>query len=583
MSADRRDRLDRDARAVAASRLLDSLQVRVGTLLPSAIAVLYAVSVGRVVRSSLLAASAFAVLALALVSALKLYPGDPATDPRARRFAEIWQLVSAVGGTALAVPFFLSVELPVEAVAGVFGLTLVIGAYVFPRGRRAPLLLWITLVWLIVLITNGHSQPVVLVVHAAGAGLLMGLGCLQQERLAHGLAAAGDQRRAAERRASLLGSVLRTNTLDPDQVLEETAQGLLDAGFEYATIRLLDHEAQVGRLVAQASVFEVDFPEVIEFSAGEFGRVVASRRSRLIRWVHRDPAHLGHNPLRDLYVLPLMLDDEVAATISVATAHVAIDDVRMEAAELLAEQASAAFFRARAYEADERIVGELRRLETSTREYVTAVSHELRTPLTVVSGVGDTLARRWDDLEPTERRELIARARRGTERLTEAVQALSRPRTADPGHLVLATEMVALRRTVVDRIRRQAISPDDGLVRVDVPESVQVDVDRVLFHYLLDESLAHVVGDSDDGVSPSVTAAPEVPRVEVVARSLGERVMVTVSRGTRPPDRSLGEAHRGLARASRLTAGLSLADEIVRAHGGRLTVTDHTVSFDVPA
>jgi K+-sensing histidine kinase KdpD len=106
----------------------------------------------------------------------------------------------------------------------------------------------------------------------------------------------------------------------------------------------------------------------------------------------------------------------------------AISAFQREAVLLLAEQAGRALDRAGAYEADRRTVEQLRMLDIRTQDFISTVSHELRTPLTVIHGLGQTLARRWAELDPDRRTDLLVPHRRERERLAVMVRSLLTPR-----------------------------------------------------------------------------------------------------------------------------------------------------------
>jgi K+-sensing histidine kinase KdpD len=52
------------------------------------------------------------------------------------------------------------------------------------------------------------------------------------------------------------------------------------------------------------------------------------------------------------------------------------------------------------------------------------VSNDLRQPITVIKGCVETVLSRWDDLEPSQRRELLAAALQGADHLVVSLEAL---------------------------------------------------------------------------------------------------------------------------------------------------------------
>ena len=71
-----------------------------------------------------------------------------------------------------------------------------------------------------------------------------------------------------------------------------------------------------------------------------------------------------------------------------------------------------------------RDVSRQRELERLRSDFVARVSHELRTPLTPIRGFASVLLRRGDDLEPTDRREILERLAERTEHLHALVEDL---------------------------------------------------------------------------------------------------------------------------------------------------------------
>ncbi len=556
-----------------ATMLLGRRRIRIAILLPVVAGLSYVVVVGDVVNVPVVVGTAALFVVLAGIGALSRFPGDPATDVGAGRLGTAWQASAVIAGVGATIPFFHAVEIDVEVMAGVYGIALVLGTFVFMSRLRWWLQAWIVTVWFVVLAMHGVSDPVVLSAHAAGAALLLTVAVLQSRRLEGAVGEARRARQLAEQRASLLASLLRTNTLHPQAVLDATARGLVDVGFDGSAIRALDHDARLARLVAGVAPPDGHLVEEIPFDESTFDDVIADRRPVRLPVAERMRMFPENRRYHDVVVMPLSsVDGEVRATVSAAMLDTEIDEAQLEAAWLLAGQAGQAFTRARSYADDERIVAELQRLELRTREFVTDISHQLRTPLTVVRGLGTTLRDRWDELDPDEAEELVTRMRQSADRLVEVVRSLSGPAAFAVGPIELDLGSLPLRRGIEERVVGRGGDAGDGSIRivVHVAADVEVRVDRVLFGYLVDEVIAHVAGSRPTGTDVEVTARLDGDRISVAFTDAGE------------VDGDEGDAEDAVSGPD-AGLGLSLAQEIVRAHGGRMVVAAGEVRFDVPA
>lgn len=198
------------------------------------------------------------------------------------------------------------------------------------------------------------------------------------------------------------------------------------------------------------------------------------------------------------------------------------------------------------------------------------VAHEMRTPLTVVDGYVEGMI---DGVLPTGPEQLgkVADEVRRLRRLAEDLSALSR---AEEGRLALEprpTDLAALVTAAGERLRPQA--EDAGLDLVLVvggPVEAVVDPDRVA------QVVTNLVGNA-------VRATPAGGRVEVAVRAASGSAVVSVEDtgeglATEELERVFERFYRvpGRRRAGADTGsgiGLTIARDIVHAHGGDLVVT----------
>ena len=207
--------------------------------------------------------------------------------------------------------------------------------------------------------------------------------------------------------------------------------------------------------------------------------------------------------------------------------------------------------------------------QRSQREFVANVSHELKTPLTSIQGFAQAIVDGTAD-DPERVRtaaQVIADEAARMHRLVLTLLDLAR---LDAGTADLRRETVALRpllENLLLHFRPQAEAAGVRLV-LEAPADLTVtgDGDRLaqVFTNLLDNALKH----TPRGGKVSVQARRTPEGVEVSVRDTGEGI---------PPEaqkRIFERFYRGDQARSGGSAGLGLAiaREIVRAHGGTITV-----------
>ncbi|AZN38844.1 cell wall metabolism sensor histidine kinase WalK [Paenibacillus albus] len=218
-------------------------------------------------------------------------------------------------------------------------------------------------------------------------------------------------------------------------------------------------------------------------------------------------------------------------------------------------------------------VTEQERLEQSRREFVANVSHELRTPLTTIKSYAEAL----DDGAMDERelgQRFVGVIRNETERMIRLVTDLLHLSRLDSNQAPLRrqqTNVPEMLEEVADRfsfqLRKKAIRAN---VRVeDSISSVWLDRDQI--DQVLDNLVSNAIKYTLDG-----------GRIELTARKL-EPASIAISvkdTGIGIPKRDLGRIFDRFYRVDKARSrnmggtglGLSIAREIVKAHGGNITL-----------
>ncbi len=417
---------------------------------------------------------------------------------------------------------------------------------------------------------GGVRDPVAIATQLGGAALLALVALRTTASLEAALRVEQVASRASRTRASLLGSVLRLRSLESNAVAEAVVRGVREAGFDSATLRSVEGDGL--RLVAarpaggQDPPFRVSGDRGLVNIARRTGRPVVVREYRSHRAALPDSGDLG-----GAVAVPVRVDGEVAAVLFAARRELGLTAGQVEAIELLAEEAGTALQRARAFAADAATVGELRRLDERTHDFVSTVSHELRTPMTVIDGLGQTLERRWDDLDPARRADLLRRIDENAERLAVMVRSLVDTSALEQGRIEPQQETVDLGACVASVLGRLASLLDEHPTRVDVADGLRVEADPSLLQHVLENLLSNAARHTPPGTAVLVRARRADGEAEVVVYDEGP--------GIAPEDlpHVLERFYRAGESTTRpsggLGLGLSLSQQIVEAHGGELTVT----------
>jgi signal transduction histidine kinase len=559
-----------------------------GLSVPSVAVLAHAVAGGRIAEPWVAWPVLVISLGLAVITVVPLWAGAPV--PEWPEFPRRWQPLAAAVTAALLVPLLtVGLEVPdVGLYAGVVAGLLIPYVHVFRRPERLPIVGWTVVMWFLVLWFDGTRELATLLLHAAGVVVVTAGSMRVADELTASTAVEAAERRRAEDRASVVAAVLRTRSLEPQEVFRAVTRGMTAVGFDIAALRRVDAFARTAVLLEQAGDERLRLADEVSADLGLLGVAVREGREVLVEDVDRDPRAIDHGyGLRGAIVVPLFDDDEVVAVVAGASLAGPLTREQVAAARSLAAAADRALARARSYAADRRTVAELQRLDARTQEFVSTVSHELRTPLTAMHGLGQTLRVHWRDLDHTQRLDLLGRIDANVARLTEMVLALlERSSLEAGGELEIDARPVPLAasvRTLLDRLTPVGASHP---VDLDIDPAVLVDVDPALFENVLENLLMNVAIHTPEGTPVRITARPARGRVTITVRDEGPGI---------PPEdlpHVLDRTYRGGPVANRagggLGLGLALSRQIVRAHGSDLTVQSSpgagaTFRFSVPA
>jgi signal transduction histidine kinase len=225
---------------------------------------------------------------------------------------------------------------------------------------------------------------------------------------------------------------------------------------------------------------------------------------------------------------------------------------------------------------------ELARLDELRRDFVSMVSHELRSPMTVVAGISDLLQKRFDQMAPESRDDLIETLGRESRRLTKLVSEVLDAESIDQGLVSLYPETVDLAVLARESVQDAGRAERTLVELIDADTNVVADRDRV--KQVMLNLLSNAVKFSPDSAKVLVRVVPDGDGVRVSVRDEGpgmtpEEVSRLFQRFTRIPRTGGSKPGSGL--------GLYLSKALVEKHGGRIWVETEkgagsTFSFWLP-
>ncbi len=287
------------------------------------------------------------------------------------------------------------------------------------------------------------------------------------------------------------------------------------------------------------------------------------------------PAGAWPDPSVEAVLVPLA-EGATAAPTGVFVAGInpfrALDPDYRAFTDLVAASIASGVAAVRAYEAERRRAESLSELDRAKTEFFSNVSHEFRTPLTLILAPADDALR--DDLAPLEgpqraRMEIIQRNARRLRRLVNDMLDFARieggrlQAETVPTDLVEYTRGVALSFGAV--IERAGLRFELDLEPIDGP----VHVDRDMWEKILLNLLSNALEFTLDGT------------IRLALAGAGDQVVLSVAdTGVGIPAEHQAHLFERFYRARRAAArshegtgiGLALVDELVRLHGGDVSV-----------
>ena len=217
---------------------------------------------------------------------------------------------------------------------------------------------------------------------------------------------------------------------------------------------------------------------------------------------------------------------------------------------------------------------ELRRSEderTRYRQAIQFVTHEMRTPLTAIQGSSEIMGRY--NLNDDKRKQIAQMINSESKRLAGMIQTFLDMERLSDGQMDLKNDPIAARELIeacLDRVRPLAERKNIGLhIAGDLSGSFRGD--RELMDYALYNLLTN-----------AIKYSPPDTEIEVASRPDGAQLRLSVKdQGMGMDEKELKKIFQRFYRTRRAEAsgekgsgiGLSIVDQIVQHHGGRMEVT----------
>lgn len=199
---------------------------------------------------------------------------------------------------------------------------------------------------------------------------------------------------------------------------------------------------------------------------------------------------------------------------------------------------------------------------------VANVTHDLRTPLTAIKGAAENLLDGIAGKLDADQREYVEIVRDHATRLGATVNELLHAARLEAGKVSLSPEPIDVIALVEDVTRGLETLARERGIRVEARgRRVVVAADREKLHRAVENLVSNAIKFTADGGEVVVEVEGSADAVEVAVRDTGHGIPAEEL------PRLFERFYRGSARAPGTGLGLSIARNLVRLHGGEITVS----------
>ncbi len=371
-----------------------------------------------------------------------------------------------------------------------------------------------------------------------------------------------------------------------------------DKDVPFALLYLIDTDGKRARLAGRAGLGDgLGCPPLVELGRDEEEPCLLTEviRMETMRVVGDLATRFGQpltpgpwaDPPREAVLVPIrsnIAHQLAGVLVAGVSPRLKLDALYRSFYELIAGQIATAVANARAYEGESRRAEALAELDRAKTAFFSNVSHEFRTPLTLILGpLEDALANAHGVL-PKGAAADLAVAHRNSLRLLKLVNTLLDFSRIEAGRIQASYEPTDLAACTADLVSvfRSAIEKAGLDLVVDCPSLPEaIYVDREMWEKIVLNLLSNAFKFTFEG------------KIKVTLRWCGERVELCVSdTGLGIPEPELPKIferfHRVRGARSRTHEGtgigLALVQELVRLHGGEITVRSqegHGTAFTI--
>ncbi len=215
-------------------------------------------------------------------------------------------------------------------------------------------------------------------------------------------------------------------------------------------------------------------------------------------------------------------------------------------------------------------ITELRELADAKDRFLAVASHELRGPIASLQACLELLEIDPSAVEPARRGTLLGRVRVQTNRLGRLVDDLVESARVRADSFPIEREWVDLTLVVREAVDLANLQPHHQQLVVDAPEPVEGEWDRHRLMQVVTNLVSNAIRYSPDGGEVAVSVRRDGEAAVLAVRDHGIGIPPSLQRRVFDPfvrgREASGRAPRGLG------LGLFITQEIVRRHGGRISV-----------
>jgi PAS domain S-box-containing protein len=373
------------------------------------------------------------------------------------------------------------------------------------------------------------------------------------------------------------------------QACEQAAEALAGdpRDLPFAMIYMVDADGRTASRIAETGIARDHAAAPAVLSLAEPGPwpladVLQSHLPRVVADLgHRFPQALPRGawpvPPARAVVLPLMLSGETGRSgflIAGLNPFRLFDDNYAGFLNLVAGQISSAMANAEAYEEERRRAEALAEVDRAKTTFFSNVSHEFRTPLTLMLSPLEEILNKPDSQVLSANRDLVSVAHRNGVRLLKLVNSLLDFSRIEAGRAQASFEPVDLSAFTANLAStfRSAIERAGVALRVDCPPlPAPVHVDRDMWEKIVFNLLSNALKFTFTGeIAVQVRPSADRKMAEIVVRDTGTGIPAAeLSHLFERFHRVEGARGRSIEGSG---IGLALVQELVRLHGGLITV-----------